>query len=139
MTPADYGMWSQEIHKGTDPHTIKDADGGAPWGVLTVRDVERRPNLNPPASRAEMMRKAQEDARRHGSHPVMIEFTTGDKQSLHTLMAIPPIVVDEARAAEPFQAKSRLRGDFEVPFSRDSVLQYVLHSPGQHSLTSLSL
>ncbi|KAJ6466475.1 hypothetical protein C8R45DRAFT_489727 [Mycena sanguinolenta] len=126
MTPADIVQFMRAGGEGKDLLQLKDADGGAPWGILHFRGAFQHDLGALPPREKQLLETAKAEARsnefHHRVHTVLLHFTSDDVQSIYVGIHIPVEVVQIAQEAEPFHVKSLARGSFDIPFTKENIL-----------------
>jgi hypothetical protein len=127
MSPAEVMPFLRASEQGEDPLKLTDADGGAPWAILYFRDAYQQDVGTVDPNNKQMLENAKADALskgfHHQVHTVLIHFTSDEVQSLFSVVHIPVEFVELAKKAEPFHVKSLLRGNFDIPFTKDNILK----------------
>ncbi|KAJ7662102.1 hypothetical protein DFH06DRAFT_1471686 [Mycena polygramma] len=126
MGPAEVVPFMQAGMEGKDPLELKDTDGGAPWGILHFRDAYQQDIGILTAKEKQFLEDAKAQARlagvRRDVHTVLLHFSCDGVQSIFHVLHIPTESVELAKKAEPFHVKSLLRGNFDIPFTKDNIL-----------------
>jgi hypothetical protein len=127
MSPAEVMPFLRASELGEDPLKLRDADGGTPWAILYIRDAYQQDVriLDPKTKR--LLEDAKADALskgiHHRVHTVLLHFTSDGVQSIFLAVDIPVEYAELAKEAEPFHLKSLIRGNFDLPFTKENILE----------------
>ncbi|KAJ6454552.1 hypothetical protein C8R47DRAFT_1228613 [Mycena vitilis] len=137
MAPAEVLQLIKALDAGTGEKFFAATGDSAPWGILHLRNAYQQDPKLLSSREKKMLDHAQDCARSNGidhkTHIVLVHFDGDDGQVLHYLVHISTEIVDIARKAEPLHLKSLPRGDHDIAFSKENILECA-----QSSLVSCS-
>ncbi|KAJ7621524.1 hypothetical protein DFH06DRAFT_772229 [Mycena polygramma] len=129
MAPAEVLQLIKALDTGTGEDFFAATGDGAPWGILHLRNAYQQDVKLLGSREKKMLDHAKDCARTNGidhkTHIVLVHFDGDDGQVLHYLVHISTEIVEIARKAEPLHLKSLPRGDFDIAFSKENILDQV--------------